>query len=105
MSNFNRAIIGAAMLAMALPAAAAPAYSTAKVMVDYRGIDLASASGRQQLDQRVDAAIRSMCGAPVFGTREEAAELSACRAEARNAVDPQLQAVLARANLTVASSN
>lgn len=105
MGNFNRAIIVGAMLAMAAPAAAAPAYSTASVTVDYSGIDLASATGRQQLDQRVDNAIRAMCGTPVFGTREEAAELRACRAEARSAVDPKLQAVLARSSLTVASSN
>jgi UrcA family protein len=105
MNNFNRAVVAAMMTAVAVPVAAAPEYSTARVTVDYKGIDLASASGRQELDQRVDGAIRAMCGSPVFGTREEAAELGACRAEARAAVDPQLQAVLAKANLTVASNN
>lgn len=85
------------------PAMAEPSYSTAAVTVDYRGVDLTSQKGRETLDRRVNAAISTMCGQPIFGTREEAEALRNCRIEARTAVEPQLQAVLASANTKVAA--
>lgn len=105
---FSRPLVlatAAAAMLMAAPATAAQGFSTAKVTVDYSGLNLASQSGRDALDNRIDAAIRTMCGAPVFGTRDEAEALRACRIEARTAVEPQVQTILARANVTVASNN
>lgn len=104
---FNRPLVAAgvvvtAMIGLAAPVLAAPAYETGKVTIEYSDINLASANGRQALDRRVDAAIRSMCGAPVFGTREEADALQECRAEARNAVDPQVRSIMSKAATTVA---
>lgn len=100
-----RPLVVVAMLAMGAPAMAEPSYSTAKVTVDYDGLNLATQSGRQTLDRRINAAIRSMCGTPVFGTRDEAEALSLCYIEARTAVEPQVQVALSKANLTVATSN
>ena len=91
-----RPLVATALLALAAPALAAPAYSTARVTVDTRGIDLGSASGRQALDRRVQNAVNAMCGTPVFGTREEAEELRACRIATRAEAEPQVQAMLAR---------
>jgi UrcA family protein len=91
-------------VAFASPAMAEPSYSTAAVTVDYRGVDLSSKKGRETLDRRVNAAISAMCGQPIFGTREEAEALRNCRIEARTAVEPQLQSVLASANTKVASA-
>ena len=56
------------------------------------------------LERRVNAAIGTLCGAPVFGDRDEAEALRACREEARSAVQPQVKAMLNRANVTVASA-
>jgi UrcA family protein len=103
--NFIRPIVAAALLSMGVPAMADTDFSTAQVKVDYSGLNLASPSGRRALDNRVDAAIRTMCGAPVFGTRDEADALDACYDEARTAVEPQLKTILARANVSMASRN
>lgn len=96
--------LAAALAGFAAPAMAEPSYSTAAVTVDYHGVDLTSQKGRETLDRRVNAAISAMCGQPVFGTREEADALKDCRIEARSAVEPQLQALLASANTKVASA-
>lgn len=87
----------AGLMAIAAPAVAAPAYEDASVSINLSGIDLASVSGRQTLDRRVENAITAICGAPVFGTRDEAEELRACRTETRAAVAPQVRRVLASA--------
>lgn len=97
--NYVRPLVAlaAAMLVSVAPGVAAPAYENASVKIDTRGIDLASASGRQTLDRRLETAITAICGEPVFGTREESDELRACRNETRTAVAPQVQRLLASA--------
>jgi hypothetical protein len=62
------------------------------------------ADGRADFDARVNAAVSTLCGAPVFGDRDEAEALRACREEALSAVQPQVKAMLGRANVTVASA-
>jgi UrcA family protein len=99
-----RPLVAAALLALAAPAFAEPAYSNAKVTIDASGIDLTSATGRQALDRRVQNAINAICGAPVYGTREEAEDLRTCRSETRATVQPQVQAMLLRANVTVSEN-
>lgn len=96
--------LATALTIFAAPVTAEPAYSTAKVTVDYDGIDLTTSKGRQALDRRINAAISSMCGQAVFGTREEAEALQQCRSEARAATEPQIQKVLASASVSVAST-
>jgi UrcA family protein len=95
--------LATASAGFAVPAMAEPAFSTASVTVDYRGVDLTSQKGRETLDRRVNAAISAMCGQAIFGTREEAEALQQCRIEARTAVEPQLQAAKTRATTNVAS--
>ena len=97
-----RPLVATALLALAAPAFAEPSYSAERVTITTSGIDLGSASGRQALDRRVQNTVNAICGAPVFGTREEAEELRACRASTRAEAEPQVQAVLAR--MTVASN-
>ncbi|PZN96075.1 MAG: hypothetical protein DCF31_04665 [Alphaproteobacteria bacterium] len=88
-------LLAGAMMALSAPVIASP--TSDSVRIDTSSIDLGSADGRQLLERRVDRAISALCGAPVFGTRDEADELRACRNEHRAAVEPQLRAVLARA--------
>ncbi len=99
-----RPLVATALLAFAAPAFADPVDSSATVKINTSGLDLTSASGRQALDRRVQNAINAICGAPIYGTREEAEELRACRTETRAAVQPQVQAMLLRANVTVSEN-
>lgn len=93
-----RPLVVAALLSISMPVAALPAYSTVSVSVGTGGLDLASPKGRAALERRIDAAIRDMCGQPVFATRDEAEAIAACRAEARAATAPQLGKALAVAD-------
>ncbi len=99
-----RPLVAAALLAIAAPAFAEPVDNSANVTINTAGIDLTSANGRQALDRRVQNAINAICGAPIYGTREEAEDLRACRDETRAAVQPQVQAMLLRANVTVSEN-
>lgn len=96
--------LAAALMSISAPVQADPYFSTAKVTVDYAGVDVSTQKGRQQLDSRVNAAINAMCGEAIFGTRDEADALRLCRSEARAAVEPQIQTVFANANQKVASA-
>lgn len=93
-----------ALMTIAAPAMADTPLLTDQVSISTANLDLASPQGRQMLERRVNAAISAMCGTPVFGDRDEAEALRACREEARAAVQPQVKAVLGRANVTVASA-
>lgn len=99
-----RAVIGAALILAATGATASQSWSTGRVAVSTTGLNLTTAAGRVALDRRVDAAIAAMCGAPVFGTRDEADALRECRIEARAAVTPQVDQMVSRAGVTMASS-
>lgn len=96
--------LAVALMSITAPVQAEPAFSTARITVDYTGVDLTTQKGRRQLDSRVDAAISEMCGQAIFGTRDEADALRLCRSEARAAVEPQIQTVFANANPKVASA-
>jgi UrcA family protein len=95
-------LVAAALLALGTPAAA-DSWSTDRVTVNYSGIDLASSAGRVKFERRLASAINGLCGTPVLGTLEEAETLRACRAEAREAAEPQVRAVLAVAAAQTAS--
>lgn len=93
-----------ALMTIAAPAMADPQLLTTRISISTDNLDLNTQQGRQVLDRRVKTAINNMCGAPTVGDRDEAAELRACRAEAYAAVQPQLQAALNRASVSVAST-
>ena len=107
--NFRMPIVVGAVAAMLLsistPAMAEPYLTTGKINVDYRDLDLSSATGQVRLQNRVDVAIRDLCGAPVFGTRDEAEMLKICRDEARANAVPQVRSIVAAASTKFASSH
>ncbi|WP_426165497.1 UrcA family protein [Sandarakinorhabdus sp. DWP1-3-1] len=91
-------LLAITLLGMAAPAVATPVADQDSIRIDTSNIDLGSETGRQALERRVERAVKAVCGAPVFGTLDEEAELRACREERRAAVAPQLRALLARAD-------
>ncbi len=93
-----------ALMTIAAPAMADTPLLTEQVSISTNNLDLTTPRGRQMLEHRVNAAIGTLCGAPVFGDHDEAEALRACRAAARTSVQPQVQAILNRANVTVASA-
>ena len=92
------------LMTIAAPAMAGTPLHSDQVSITTANLDLATPQGRQMLERRVNAAVNSLCGAPVFGDRAEAEALRACRDEARSAVQPQVKAMIGRANVTVASA-
>lgn len=95
------AILAATLAAPAL--AAGNGYQQDVVRIRTGDLDLASAKGQRALDRRVATAMVALCGMPVLHSREEAAELETCRADALKAAAPQLDAARARLAMTVAS--
>ena len=94
-----------ALVTIAAPAMADTPLLTDKVSISTANLDLATPRGRQMLERRVNAAIGTLCGAPIFGSRDEADALRACREAARTDVQPQVKAMLTRASVTVASAH
>lgn len=98
-------ILVTAMMAAALAApamAAGPGYEESRVRVQTADLDLASTDGQRALERRVEMALARLCGTPVFHSRDELAELDACRADAMKAAAPQIEAARARQAVTVA---
>jgi UrcA family protein len=98
-----RPLLAATLLAAA-PALANQDEGSAKLAISTSGIDLATPQGQEALQRRVDNAIARLCGTNDLGTREEAEAIAACRAETRAEVQPQVDAMLMRASLTVTPS-
>lgn len=88
-------LISAAVLAAALPAAAAA--TPAGIAVRHGDLNLDSAAGQARLETRIDRAARSVCGIG-FGVRtlaEQAAQRS-CYREARERAAVEVAALIAR---------
>ena len=90
-------------VAMAFGTIAAPVMADTvaggpRVTIDYRGVDLTSASGRETLDRRVNTAIDEICGQPVYGTRDETSVLRQCRREMRARIEPMVATALVSAS-------
>jgi UrcA family protein len=101
--RITMALLAAATLAM--PALAAETgYEQWQVKVQTADLDLSSASGQRALDKRLSFAITRLCGSPVLFTRDELADLDACRAEAMKAAAPQIDAARAQRAVTVAAN-
>jgi UrcA family protein len=96
------ALLAAATLAT--PALAAPGYEESRVRVQTADLDLSSAPGQRLLTQRLEVAMTRLCGTPVFFSREEIADLDACRADAMKAAAPQIDSARALQGVAVASS-
>ena len=88
-----RTALAAALVAMTAPALANPAVSTEKLVINANGLNLATASGQQALNQRVDAAIDQLCSAQVFASIDYNA-MDECRSAVRAEVQPQIKALL-----------
>jgi UrcA family protein len=99
-------ILMAAVLAatLAAPALAQNAgYEQSQVRVNTSDLDLATADGQRILGKRLEMAMVRLCGMPVFFTRDELADLEACRADAMKAAAPQIEAARARQAVAVAA--
>ncbi len=103
-SNGLLAGMAMALMTIATPAMADTPLQTHKVLVSIANLDLSSPQGRNILERRVNAAINTLCGTPVFGDRAEAEALQECRDEARAAAQPKIKEILSRASVTVASA-
>jgi UrcA family protein len=106
-------ISSCALAAMLLPATAALAENdgmTWSTTVQTQDIDLSTGSGRQTLQRRLDAAIRSACGPlefgqPAFvGLRQQAQARDTCLASARAAAAPKVQMLVARHSTKMAAN-
>jgi UrcA family protein len=103
MMRVMMALLAAATLAT--PALAAErGYEQAQVRVQTADLDLASATGQRTLDKRLGLAMSRLCGSPVLFTRDELADLEACRADALKAAAPQIDAARAQRAVTVAAN-
>lgn len=106
--NFKMPIVASAtfavLMSMSAPVLAEPSLSTGRTSIIYRDIDVSTAHGQVQLQNRINVAIRDLCGEPAFGTREEAEMLRQCRDEARANAEPKLRAILAAASVKIASN-
>ena len=90
---------------LAVPAMAGqPGYDQAQVRVQTADLDLSSAGGQRAMEKRLSFAMVRLCGAPVFNTRDELADLDACRADALSTAAPQIDAARARRAMTVAAN-
>ena len=100
--KFLSPIVAVAALVLAVPVVAASPLDVGVVSINYNNMDLSTAAGRAQLETRVSIAVRRVCGEAQIGDRDEQADIAACRAQARAAVEPQITAVVARASNAVA---
>jgi UrcA family protein len=93
--------IASTILALAAAAAATPALSADEleaVRVHYKDLDLATKTGRDELDRRLDRAARSVCGLDEAktGTRLPSEAARRCLADVRARLDGQFAAVIGR---------
>lgn len=101
--RITMALLAAATLTM--PALAAETgYEQWQVKVQTADLDLSSASGQRALDKRLSQAMSRLCGEPVLFTRDELADLDACRADAMKIAAPQIDAARAQRAVTVAAN-
>ncbi len=91
------AVAVATMLMTTAPAFAAPVkLTTSQVKIHYADLDLATARDQVRLQNRIEVAIRDMCGSPTFGTADQDEWLNQCRADAQATADIKVKAILAR---------
>lgn len=105
MMNFRP---GVAIVAVAIAAAtigstvqAEPVVAKAVAKVQYSDLNLGTSAGRTELDHRIEAATRRMCGPA--GTLAEAMEVRRCQAAAFDSVKATVQQLVLDATGATAS--
>lgn len=95
---FPVALAAAFALAIPVAASAADVAETNTVGVKYKDLDLASETGKAELERRLDRAARGVCGMgdKRTGTRITDRESRQCYREARVQLDRQFAAVVER---------
>ena len=90
---------------LAMPAVAAErGFEQWQVRVQTADLDLSSATGQRALERRLSLAMTRLCGSPIIYSRDEIADLEACRADALQAAAPQIEAARSQRALAVASN-
>ena len=90
-----KTVIGALAVAVTVPAAAAPAMDYETRVVRYDDLDLASSTGFDQLEKRIDVAARAVCGARagMLVSPSELALTRACMVQAKAKAAKQVAAL------------
>lgn len=91
--------IRSTLLALAAAVVAVPAAADAPketIRVEYKDLDLASAAGREELELRLDRAVRTICGVDDArtGTRLPSTRSSRCLRDARIDLDKQFAGLI-----------
>jgi UrcA family protein len=95
---FNRAILSAAALGVAVFAAPLAAQE-ASTVVSYADLDLTTEAGRATLDSRLHRAVRDVCGGyPSRSTLSRIGAYYSCVAQARESYKEQVRIALENAN-------
>ncbi|MFO6448178.1 UrcA family protein [Erythrobacter sp. NE805] len=89
-----RLVLPAVALACAVPAAAEPV----SVAVSWGDLDLTRAAGRATLEERIERAVRRVCGPAVTRDLTRMAQRRACLVEARASATPQVELAYEAAN-------
>lgn len=90
-------VLALAAAATAIPAIAANRETTETVAVRYNDLDLTTASGKSELDRRLDRAARQVCniGEATTGSRITMREGRECYREARGKLDQHFATIVA----------
>lgn len=97
---FTRLVLPALALGLAAPisAVAAPVAAQTSVAVRYADLDLTKAAGRDMLEQRLERAVRNVCGDRPVRDLRAMDGYNACIASARASYQSQVELALNNAN-------
>src|SRR5690606_12454897 len=98
MTNIAKYLSAAALGMLALSHPAMAAETGQPVAVQYSDLNLASEAGRQELDRRIEAAVRKTCGMgeTVTGSRIPSREARKCYHETRSQIDQRFAAIVTK---------
>jgi UrcA family protein len=86
-----------AALTATIPSAASAGEEAVKAKVFYGDLNLAAEAGVKALDQRLDSAVRRLCGSTRWSMGGVPPSVVRCRRMAQASITPQRQFVIARA--------
>ena len=101
-SNIRRsplvaAALAAAALAVTIPSAASAGEKAVKAKVFHGDLNLATETGVKALDQRLDRAVRMLCGGTRWSMGSVPPATVRCRRAAQASITPQRRIAIARA--------
>jgi UrcA family protein len=102
--------VAGVLLAMSSSVMAQESRNPSQITVRTHDIDLSSPAGIERLQQRVNSAIRAACAPAEFGTPTTyglgymSQEQSDCLADARSAIEPKVQRLIANGSTRVAAN-